>query len=491
MRSAEELAALVPQLARAHVSCIGDVMLDRFVYGQVERISPEAPVPVLKVNQDLVVLGGLGNVARNISTLGAKVSVVSVTGQDQAGREIRQLLTDLPGCTSSLFDVPNHPSTIKTRCIASSQQLVRIDREALLQVSDELLQKLVADAVGQADSPVLVLSDYGKGILSGRNAQEILSAAIRAGKRVIIDPKGTDYSRYRGAHLITPNRSELHLATRMPVNTNEEIIAAAQSLIDQFDLGAVIATLSERGVMVVQRDLPPLHLPSEAREVFDVSGAGDTVVATLACAMAVGIPLVDAAHLANRAAAVVVGKIGTAAISSSELVRALRVEEVSQLEEKFVDLPQALEQIRLWRRAGDRIGFTNGCFDLLHPGHVTLLAQSAAKVDRLIVGLNSDASVQRLKGPTRPVQHETARGIVLAGLSSVDLVVLFGEDTPLELIRAVRPDVLIKGADYKVEDIVGAEDVQHYGGEVVLINLVPQQSTTRLVQRIHGSSSVT
>lgn len=486
MRRADELADLVPRLRAASVTCVGDVMLDRFVYGDVERISPEAPVPVMLVSRESAVLGGLGNVARNLSSLGARVSVVAVTGQDAEGAEIQSLLNELPNCSSSLMEIPGHKSTIKTRFVASSQQLVRIDREVKVKLAEADVGDLVRRIIDDRTDPVVILSDYGKGVLSGHNAQRIIAAARQAGKYVIVDPKGTDYSRYRGANLITPNRSELHQATGKPVSTNEEIIDACRGLIDQLDLGAVIATLSERGMMVVPREGPAVHLPSEAREVFDVSGAGDTVVATLAVATAVGIPLVESAYLANRAAAVVVGKVGTATISDAELTKALRAEEIEEAEEKIATALEAMDKTIAWKRSGERIGFTNGCFDLLHPGHVTLLAQARAKVDRLIVGLNSDASVKRLKGPERPIQNEMSRSVVLASLRAVDLVVIFDEETPMKLIQHIRPDVLIKGADYTVSTVVGADFVQSYGGEVALIDLVPQQSTTRIVKQING-----
>lgn len=489
MKACDELAALVPILQSARITCVGDIMLDRFVYGDVERISPEAPVPVLRISRELVVLGGLGNVARNISSLGAHASVISVVGQDIGGREICGLLDVLPNCVSSIIEIPQHISTIKMRCIASSQQLVRIDREATLKLNEGIVNELVERAVGQAETPVMVLTDYAKGVLSGQNAQRFITAARQRGQFVIVDPKGTDYSRYRGANLIKPNRLELSQATGRAVTTNDEIVMACRELIDHYDIGAVIATLSERGMMVVSRGEEAIHLPSQAREVYDVSGAGDTVVATLAAATAVGIPLVEAARLAIRAAAVVVAKIGTATISAPELVKALRAEETHQAEEKITTADEAVERMMAWRRAGERVGFTNGCYDLLHPGHVTLLAQAAAKVDRLIVGLNSDESVKRLKGPQRPIQNEMSRSIVLAALSSVDLVVIFGEDTPLELIQKLRPDVLIKGADYTVSTVVGADFVQSYGGQVALIDLVPQQSTTRLVNQIYGSTT--
>ncbi len=300
---------------------------------------------------------------------------------------------------------------------------------------------------------------------------------------VVVDPKGDDFGRYRGASVITPNRKELIQATGMPADSDAEVEAACRFLLETCSIDAVVATRSERGMSVVTRD-GATHLPANAREVFDVSGAGDTVVATLTSALSVGVELTDAARLANLAAGIVVGKVGTAVVRAPELLSALHEQEWRSGEEKVDTLEQAVERAARWRARGKRVGFTNGCFDLLHPGHISLLNQAKAACDVLVVGLNSDASVKRLKGETRPVQTETARATVLASLACVDLVVIFGEDTPEELIRALRPDVLVKGADYTVATVVGAGFVQSYGGKVVLADLVDGQSTTNTIKRM-------
>ena len=312
----------------------------------------------------------------------------------------------------------------------------------------------------------------------------VIKAAKAAGKPVIVDPKGTDYRRYRGADIVTPNRRELALASGLPVSDDTEIVAAARALIESCGLGAMVVTRSEDGLTVVTKDGRVRHLSAEAREVFDVSGAGDTVIATLAGAIGASIPLEEAAHLANLAAGVVVGKVGTAVVRRAELLAAYHHQEWAAGEAKVLPLEGAVDRVERWRCQGRRIGFTNGCFDLLHPGHVSLLQQARAACDRLVVGLNSDESVRRLKGDSRPVQTELARATVLASLASVDLVVIFGEDTPLTLIRALRPDVLVKGADYTVDRVVGAEFVQSYGGRVLLADLSAGHSTTATIARM-------
>jgi D-beta-D-heptose 7-phosphate kinase/D-beta-D-heptose 1-phosphate adenosyltransferase len=332
---------------------------------------------------------------------------------------------------------------------------------------------------------VPVVSDYALGVLRGGAAAASVAAARAAGHIVVVDPKGTDYGVYRGASVLKPNRLELGRAANLPVGTTEEVVAAARAVIAAAHCDAVLVSLSAEGMLLVEAAGGTHAFPAEAREVYDVSGAGDTVVAVLAAALAVGAPLPDAARLANLAAGIVVGKVGTAVVHADELAAALH--DRDRLEtQKVLPLPLALDHVGRWRRRGLKIGFTNGCFDLLHPGHVSLLEQARAASDRLVVGLNSDASVKRLKGEDRPVQGEAARAAVLASLRSVDLVVLFAEDTPLELIEALRPDVLVKGADYALEDVVGADVVRANGGRVLLADLMPGHSTTRLVARIAG-----
>ncbi|MBX9594841.1 MAG: D-glycero-beta-D-manno-heptose 1-phosphate adenylyltransferase, partial [Roseomonas sp.] len=375
-------------------------------------------------------------------------------------------------------------TTTKTRFIAAGQQLLRADHEMAGPINARLADRMVriaADAV--AATTVMVLSDYQKGVLAGDVAQRLIAAARAAGRRVVVDPKGVDYARYAGADMVTPNRAELALATGMPVDTEEAIVAAAQHLRATHGFGAVLVTRSEDGMTLVDGN-GIRHFPAEAPEVHDVSGAGDTVVAVVAAGLAAGLSAPVAARLANIAAGIVVGKVGTAVARESDLAEALTPERGAL--RKVVSRATAMEQVERWRRRGYRIGFTNGCFDLLHPGHVHLLEQARSWCDRLVVGLNADSSVKRLKGETRPIQGEAARAAVLASVASVDLVSVFEEDTPVDLIKLLRPDVLVKGADYTVDKVVGGDLVTEWGGQVRLAQLLPGQSTTATVARIRG-----
>jgi D-beta-D-heptose 7-phosphate kinase/D-beta-D-heptose 1-phosphate adenosyltransferase len=487
MTGTSDLVSAVGQLAQARVLCIGDLMLDRFVYGHVDRVSPEAPIPVVNVERELAMLGGAGNVVRNLVALGAETCFISVIGDDPAGREVTQLVGAETHLEPHLLVEPRRRTTIKTRFVASSQQLLRADRETIAPITAPLRDQLLRRAAeALSDRTVLVLSDYGKGVL-GANAAEALIAAARAkGVKVVIDPKGRDYERYAGASLLTPNRRELTEAVGLPTGTDEEVVDAGRALMARCAIDALLVTRSQDGMTLIERNGPAIHLAAEAREVFDVSGAGDTVIATLAAALGGGVALADACALANVAAGIVVGKVGTAVTHPAEIVTALQTQDLVQGENKVMALPTVLDQLAEWRAQGLKIGFTNGCFDLLHPGHVSLLAQARAQCDRLVVGLNSDASIKRLKGPTRPIQAETARAVVLASLAHVDAVVIFAEDTPLSLIETVRPDVLVKGADYTLEGVVGGELVQGYGGRVYLAKLAPGHSTTDTIARIAG-----
>ena len=487
MSDKQHLAMKVETLKGARVLCIGDVMLDRYVYGDVERISPEGPIPVLRVREEKAMLGGAGNVARNLAALGARVSFASVVGRDEAGEEIGRMLAAVPDLEASLVVDPARRSTVKARYVSMGQQILRADRETGTPLAPALEQELVG-RIGAlvAGAAVMVLSDYGKGVLTPSVLAAAIAAARKAGIPVIVDPKGRDFGLYRGASVVTPNRKELAEAAGGALEGSEAIVEAARRIVASAGIGAMIVTRSQEGMSVVRDSGEVAHLPAEAREVFDVSGAGDTVVSTLAAALAAGLPLVEAAALANAAAGIVVGKVGTAVVYADELAAKLREHELSSIEHKIVTLHAAQDIVAGWRRKGLRVGFTNGCFDLLHPGHVSLLAQSRALCDRLVVGLNSDASVTRLKGPTRPIQRDIARATVLASLASVDLVVIFEEDTPEKLIEGLRPDVLIKGGDYTVETIVGASFVQSYGGRVEVIDLVPGFSTTKTVERMGG-----
>jgi len=485
MTGPASLVTLVNQLKGARVLCVGDVMLDRFTYGEVTRISAEAPIPVCRVVNETIMLGGAGNVVRNLDALGAATEFVTVVGTDEAGRQVDDFLRTLSAVNSCLLTDATRQTTIKDRFIAGVQQLLRVDRESIDPVDGDIAAEVRARAeVALAGVGAVVVSDYGKGVLAADAIAYLTGKARQAGLPLIVDPKGNDYSRYAGAFLVTPNRHELAEATRMPVGTDDEVIAAARYVAAGCDIENVLVTRSSDGMTLVTQD-GVHHLPPEAREVFDVSGAGDTVVATLAAALAIGAPLLDAARLANAAAGIVVGKVGTAVAYPDDIAAAIRRQTLLMPgEAKILPLVPALDRIAAWRRRGDRIGFTNGCFDLIHPGHVALLAKSRAACDRLIVGLNDDNSVRRLKGETRPVQNEAARAAVLASLESVDLVVLFADDTPVALIEAIKPDILAKGADYTIDQVVGADLVKAHGGQVLLVDLEAGHSTTATIARL-------
>jgi D-beta-D-heptose 7-phosphate kinase / D-beta-D-heptose 1-phosphate adenosyltransferase len=484
-----DLARAVERLAGVRVLVLGDVMLDRFVYGSVERISPEAPIPVLRIVEETAMLGGAGNVLRNLAALGARPHGIAVVGDDAAGADIEVLAhacVEPAGGSVELLRASGRATTIKDRFIAAGQQLLRVDRDPpgmLDTATSARVEAAAVAAVGESDA--VVLSDYGKGLLSDGLIAAVIAAAARLGRPVVVDPKGRDFARYRGAAWVTPNRRELQEASGLATSDDDAVASAARKVIADAGLGAVLATRSEQGMTLVDSAGGSVHhLKAEAREVFDVSGAGDTVVAAFAAGLGAGLAPVAAAQLANVAAAIVVGKLGTAVARPGEILHALHAQELLAAEAKVADLESLVQQVARWRQAGLKVGFTNGCFDLLHPGHVSLLEQARAACDRLVVGLNSDASVRRLKGASRPVQGEAARAAVLASLASVNRVVVFADDTPLALIAALKPDVLVKGADYSLDQVVGADIVQGYGGRVVLAELSPGHSTTATIERL-------
>jgi D-beta-D-heptose 7-phosphate kinase / D-beta-D-heptose 1-phosphate adenosyltransferase len=486
MTSTPSLVSLVERLADARVLCIGDVMLDKFVTGEVERISPEAPIPVLRITDQSSMLGGAGNVVRNITTLGGQVHFVAAVGDDDAGRAVAALIDEHTGVHADLLGERGRETAIKTRFLAGNQQMLRTDQETVTDISDDMAFELMAIAESQIPScDAVMLSDYGKGVLSNGVLRQLIDTCQDAGLPVIVDPKGTDYSCYRGASLVTPNRKELELATGMPTATDEEVTQAARHLIATTGIKAVLATRSADGMSLITEDHVD-HLAAEAREVFDVSGAGDTVAAAMSAALATGANMKDAAALANTAAGIVVGKFGTATVYREELMASLYHQNVSEAEAKVHSDRDTVERIAGWRRQNLSVGFTNGCFDLLHPGHLSLLNQARDNCDRLIVGLNTDASVKRLKGPDRPLQSESARAQVLASLTSVDAVVLFDDETPLRIIEMFLPDVLVKGADYTEDTVVGADVVKQNGGRIVLAKLEDGFSTTATVKRMNG-----
>jgi len=476
-------------LAGQCVLCIGDLMLDEFVYGEVTRISPEAATPVIAVKRSELMIGGAGNVARNLVALGTSCIFIGVVGDDAAGVKLSDALGAEPLIEFHLVLDAARQTTRKVRFVSEhfSTHMLRADWEEAVPidaVAEDALIGHVVEALPRVGA--VVLSDYAKGALTPRVIRAVIDAANAIGKPVVVDPKGRDYSIYRGATLITPNRQELAEAAHRVANTDDEIAAAAEALGRDLAARAVLVTRSEDGMTLVEGG-EAVHVPAYPVRVRDVSGAGDTVVAVLAGMLALKADFESAMRAANAAAALVVGKRGTATLSISELRSRILPAASRAPEEKIVfDWALLDEHLPEWRRAGYRIGFTNGCFDLLHPGHVRLLAAARAACDRLVVGLNGDASVTRLKGAGRPVQRVEARAEVLAALEALDLVVVFDEDTPAELIARVKPTVLIKGADYVDKEVVGRDTVEALGGEVILIDLVPGHSTSALVERARG-----
>jgi D-beta-D-heptose 7-phosphate kinase/D-beta-D-heptose 1-phosphate adenosyltransferase len=481
----EEAIKLVPKQT---ILCVGDLMLDDFVYGEVTRISPEAPTPVLAVARSEVEIGGAGNVARNIVALGARCVFIGLIGQDEAGRTLSEAFARLDGAVEPhlIIEAGRH-TTRKVRFVSEhhSAHLMRADWETAQPMSTKSEAAVIAQA--EAILPqvsAVVLSDYAKGVLTERVIRAIIEKARRLGKPVVVDPKGHDYSIYRGATLITPNRQEVGAAVHRPVTSEAEIATAAADLAKLVESDAVLVTRSEEGMLLHINGQEPIAIPAYAVKVRDVSGAGDTVAAVMAVLLAMKAPFDAAMRAANAAAAVVVGKRGTSTVSLAELRHRILPSASLAPEDKIVfDWSMLDERLGDWRRHGLRIGFTNGCFDILHRGHVKLLAEARATCDRLVVGLNSDASTSRLKGKGRPINPAEGRAEVLAALEAVDLVVVFEEDTPIELIKRVRPAVLVKGADYKREDVVGREIVEQDGGDVILVGLVPGHSTTAIVKR--------
>ncbi len=504
---------------------VGDLMLDRYIWGDVSRISPEAPVPVVRVDHETERCGGAANVALNLAGLGFSPRLVGFVGGgcstttgsqgffprgkgsapvsssgDPAAVRLAELLGQAGVNSESMIILADRPTTTKTRIIGGHQQMLRLDHEKHLPIAGkeaEALLPAVEDLLATVHEilknrpAAVILSDYDKGVLQEEVCRKVISQAKKQSIPVFVDPKGVDYSKYTGAVALSPNRRELAEATRFSARQLDDLLDAGVSLTRQLDLDFLAVTLSEQGVALVS-DGQVRIIPSLAREVYDVSGAGDTVIATLTAGIVAGLSRLDALHFANLAAGVVVGKVGTVPIKGHELMKALSVEEsmggcddCGGISEKICTMETLQARVAAWREKGESIVFTNGCFDILHIGHVTYLDKARRFGDRLIVGLNTDRSVRTLKGSLRPVTAEGERAQILAALASVDAVVLFDEDTPLSLINIVRPEILVKGADYAEDQVVGAEAVKSWGGHVKLIPLVAGQSTTEIIRHIN------
>lgn len=474
---------------------VGDVMLDHYIAGQVKRISPEAPVPVVSAARRWSVPGGAANVARNLVRLGVDAAVAGVVGHDAAADDLRAALA-AEGIADGLAVSAARRTTCKTRVLAQGQQLLRLDEEVSAPLSAEEAEALENQVLSLLPGRhAVILSDYAKGVLlessSGRNlCRVVIEEARRLGIAVLVDPKGSDWRRYEGAQCVTPNAGEFGVACGLDSGAalnRARREALAGELRSRYGIERLLVTRGPKGMALFSADESPVYCRAAVREVADVSGAGDTAIATLAACVGKGLPWAESMHLANAAAGVAVGKMGTAPVSLAELNEALREQADNP---KLFSVQNLIEKIEEWRRKGETVVFTNGCFDLLHPGHISLIRQSAAQGDHLIVGLNSDASVRRLKGPTRPIQNENSRALLLAALSDVDGIVLFDEDTPLELITALRPDVLVKGSDYTLDAVVGADVVREGGGRVYLARLVDGCSTTGIVRKIDNQRDI-
>ncbi|MCT8540281.1 bifunctional D-glycero-beta-D-manno-heptose-7-phosphate kinase/D-glycero-beta-D-manno-heptose 1-phosphate adenylyltransferase HldE [Glaesserella parasuis] len=468
-----------PQFNNAKVLVLGDVMLDRYWFGSTNRISPEAPVPVVKVQENEDRAGGAANVAMNIASLNVPVTLHGLVGNDDAGRALDKLLSE-HRIQNQCVAVDSHPTITKLRILSRHQQLLRLDFEEGFHNLDcqALLAKLAAEITAYG---ALILSDYGKGTLD--TVQQMIQIARQANVPVLIDPKGTDFERYRGATLLTPNMSEFE-AVAGHCRDEDEIVTKGLKMIADFDLSALLITRSEKGMTLLRPNQDPFHLPTQAKEVYDVTGAGDTVISVLATAIADGRPLEEACYLANAAAGVVVGKLGTSTVSPSELEQAIHQRAETGFGVVSEDELKAI--VKQSKTRGEKIVMTNGCFDILHPGHISYLENARKLGDRLIVAVNTDESVKRLKGESRPINDLDARMAVLAGLASVDWVVPFGEDTPQRLIGEILPDLLVKGGDYKPEEIAGSQEVWANGGEVRVLNFENGCSTTNVIKKIRS-----
>ncbi|URI16756.1 D-glycero-beta-D-manno-heptose 1-phosphate adenylyltransferase [Brevundimonas albigilva] len=474
------LQTLLERVRDLKAACVGDLMLDRYVYGEVSRISPEAPIPVLRTRRTTAMPGGVGNVARNVAALGGLARLGAVAGDDAAGQELRDLIAAEDRVADFVARPAGASTIVKTRFIAAGQQLLRLDEEeAGVEIED-------SDAFAEAS--VILLSDYAKGVVSDGLIAAALKTARQTGAPVIVDPKGRDFARYGGVDVIKPNASELTGATGLPVETDAEVEAALAALLDQTTAKAVVVTRAAKGMSLMRRGGPVRHFPGRAREVFDVSGAGDTVLASLGLALGAGAALETAVQFAILASGVVVGKAGTAVVTPAELIEAELSQHAVAAQAKVTPLDELAAEVEAWRRQGLKVGFTNGCFDILHRGHVAYLAQARGWCDRLVVALNTDASVRRLKGEGRPVNDLDSRAVVIGGLASVDRVTSFDDPTPIALIERLRPDVLIKGSDYTREGVVGGDLVESWGGVVRLADFKDGFSTTRTIEKMTGSA---
>ena len=475
--------------AKCTIMVIGDVMLDVYFMGEVKRLSPEAPVPIVRISEKTSSIGGAGNVALNLASLGCNTILMGLRGNDQAGKRLASILKQ-KGIRDHILVDPNHPTTTKTRVIGQGQQLLRLDEEKVCISSQDLQQQLIERFEANLSiSDAVVISDYAKGVLAGDSIPKIIKRCREKDIPVFVDPKGTDWVRYKGATCITPNTAEAEsVAGQTIANDKSILIRIAQALRKQYELDWLLLTRGAEGMFLLGPDNNPQLIQTSAKEVFDVSGAGDTVIACLTACVASGLTFRQAASIANVGAGIVVAKLGSQAISVPELQAALYKHKAGfglESSYKITTLDAARIQVKAWQAIGETVVFTNGCFDLLHPGHIHVLNQAKGMGNRLVLGVNTDSSIRTIKGPDRPIVSEQDRAAVLSALGCVDLIVFFSEATPLALIAALRPDILVKGADYRLDEVVGGDIVESYGGKIALIPLLKGYSTTGLVNKFN------
>lgn len=474
------LLAVLDRYSGLRIWVVGDLMLDEYVMGAVERISPEAPVPVVRVRETEHRLGGAANVARQVAALGAEVSLAGVIGDDAAGDDFLRLCAASNIDTRAVIRLPERRTTRKLRVLGHSQQLLRLDWEDAKACAPQVTVRMISKLTEGAQPDAIILSDYAKGVLTSETIAGL--AGLKGSGPMVVDPKHRDFTRYRGATTITPNLRELEAAAGQTLDPDDTaaVAAAARPLAEAAGLDAMVVTLGDRGMLIVPVEGHYSQVPAIQRAVYDVTGAGDTAISVLTLSLAAKAPLLSSVQLANAAAGVSVGQIGAVAVDAGSIRDAL----AARPDGKILGRDDLVARAATWRMAGKRIVFTNGCFDLLHAGHLSLLSQSAKLGDVLVLAINSDASVRRLKGPERPLVPQEDRAAVLAALGFVDAVTIFDEDTPLEVLQAVRPHVLVKGGDYRPETVVGRDFIEATGGRVTLIPLTPEKSTTALVEKI-------
>ena len=475
---------ILESISQIKVLVIGDIMLDDYVFGKVERTSPEAPIPILKNISQKSIIGGAGNVLNNLSALNVKTSFISVVGKDQPAKEIIKQVNKLKNIEYALLNDTERKTTVKTRYIADGQQIFRSDEESISKLSPKIKTKFFNYfKLFLKQSDIVIFSDYDKGIFMDDFCQKLIRYANKCKKNVIVDPKGNNFSKYRGSYFITPNTKEIYKATKILPNKEKNIQEAGNIIINKKWSKNVLLTRGSEGLSIIGKNKIS-HLEAETHEVFDVTGAGDTVISLFSAALAANYSNVDAANFANIGAGIVIKKLGTSVVTIPELKNAFSN---NNLNFKINDKIEIKKRIRIWKEKNFKIGFTNGCFDLIHSGHIDLLSKAAQKCDKLIVALNTDSSIKKIKGETRPILDLKSRIKLIAALEVVDMVTSFNETTPLNLIKAFKPDFLIKGADYKINEVIGGNYVKSYGGKVIRIKLTKNQSTSNLIEKIKNN----